>query len=91
MVALMGLTVQRSWWIMAQGGEAPLFRELARKWRPVDRRERRMRPFRLALPGGEAPAQTRNSFGPRKDRPLSLIAEIAKRTKRSWNPWMLTK
>ena len=76
---------------MAQGNEAPLFRELARKWRPVDRRERRMTPFRLALPGTDAPALTRNSFGPRADRPLSLIAEIAKRTKRTWNPWMLTK
>jgi hypothetical protein len=86
-----GLSVRRTWWIMAQANEAPLFRVLARKWRPVDRRERRMTPFQLALPGVDAPAQTRNSFGPQKDRPLSLIAEIAKKTKRSWNPWMLTK
>jgi hypothetical protein len=87
----MGLRVRRTWWIMAQGNEAPLFRVLARKWRPVDRRERRMTPFQLALPGTEAPTQTRSSFGSRKDRPLSLIAEIAKKTKRTWNPWMLTK
>jgi hypothetical protein len=81
--------VRRTWWIMSQGSDAPLFRMLARKWRSVDKRERRMTPFQLALPGVDAPTQTRNSFGPQKR--VSLINEIAKKSKRAWNPWMMTK
>jgi len=77
---------------MSQGNEAPLFRLLARKWRPVDRRERRMKPFQMALPGADVAMDTRNSLGSRKEKRLSLIQEIAKRTKRpGWNPWMMTK
>ena len=83
--------VLRTWWIMAQGNDAPLFRMLARKWRPVDRHERRMTPFQMAL-GGDAPAQTRSSFGPQNKKRLSLMAELIKKSKRtSWNPWMMTK
>jgi hypothetical protein len=84
-----GLRVRRTWWIMSQGSGAPLFRVLARKWRSVDKRERRMTPFQLALPGVDAPEHTRNSFGPQKR--VSLMAEVAKKTKRTWNPWMMTK
>jgi hypothetical protein len=80
------------WWIMSQGNDAPLFRVLARKWRSVDKRERRMTPFQMALPGVEEPKHTRNSFGPQGAKRLSLMAELAKKTKRAgWNPWMLTK
>jgi hypothetical protein len=87
-----GLGVRRTWWIMSQGNDGPLFRVLARKWRPVDKRERRMTPFQMALPGVEPPKQTRNSFGPQGQKRLSLMAELAKKTKRTgWNPWMLTK
>jgi hypothetical protein len=86
-----GLRVRRTWWIMAQGTEPPLFRVLARKWRSVDRRERRMTPFQMALPGADTPTQSRNSFGPRNPKRLSLMAELIKKSKRTWNPWMMTK
>jgi len=78
--------------MMAQGNEAPLFRVLSRKWRPVDRRERRMTPFQMALPGADVAMDTRNSLGPRKEKRLSLMAELMKKSRRTgWNPWMLTK
>jgi len=78
--------------MMAQGNEAPLFRVLSRKWRPVDRRERRMTPFQMALPGADVAVDTRNSLGPRKQKRLSLMAELMKKSRRTgWNPWMLTK
>ena len=85
--------VLRTWWMMSQGNEPPLFRVLARKWRPVDRRERRMTPFQMALGGADASAQSRNSFGPKNPngKRLSLMAEIAKKTKRAWNPWQMMK
>lgn len=78
---------------MSQGNDAPLFRLLSRKWRPVDRRERRMAPFQMALPGAEVAMDSRNSLGPRKEKRLSLMAELMKKSKRktSWNPWMMTK
>lgn len=77
---------------MSQGAGAPLFRVLSRKWRPLDRRERRMTAFQIALPGVEEPKHTRASFGPQpQGKRLSLIAEIAKKTKRTWNPWQMTK
>jgi len=85
-----GLRVRRTWWMMGQPSEAPLFRVLARKWRPVDKRERRKVPFQLALPGGEAPAIVRNSFGPKKKAAFNL-AEVVKKSVRTWNPWMMTK
>jgi hypothetical protein len=86
-----GLRVRRTWWIMGQPSEAPLFRVLARKWRPVDKRERRKVPFQLALPGAETPVVTaRNSFGPKKKLVFTL-AEAAKKSARTWNPWMHTK
>ena len=83
------LRVRRTWWIMAQG-EAPLFRLLARRWRPVDRRERRMTPFQLALAASDAPPPTRNSFGPNK-RALMVADKTKKKSTRTWNPWMMTK
>jgi hypothetical protein len=89
---MMARRVLRTWWIMAHGNDAPLFRVLARKWRPVDRRERRMTPFHVALPGADVAVDTRNSLGPRTDKKLSLMAQLVKKSKRtSWNPWMMTK
>jgi hypothetical protein len=85
------LRVRRSWWIMAQA-EAPLFRVLPRKWRPVDRRERRMTPFALALAASDPPKTSRNSFGPNKR--AAIMTELLKNKKKSaraWNPWMMTK
>jgi hypothetical protein len=84
------LRVRRTWWIMGQqGAEPPLFRLLARKWRSVDRRERRMKPFQLALAAADAPATTRNSFGPNKR--VVMTADKAKKSARKWNPWMMMK
>jgi hypothetical protein len=83
------LRVRRTWWIMAQT-EAPLFRLLARRWRPVDRRERRMTPFALALAASDPPKTARNSFGPGK-RMLMVVDKTKKKSAPTWNPWMMTK
>ena len=83
------LRVRRTWWIMSQPAEAPLFRLLARKWRPVDRRERRLKPFQLALAAAEIKPLTRNSFGPNKR--VVVTADTAKKSARKWNPWMMVK
>jgi len=82
------LRVRRSWWIMTQA-EAPLFRVLARRWRPVDRRERRMTPFALALAASDPPKTARNSFGPK--RMLVVADKTKKKSAPTWNPWMMTK
>jgi hypothetical protein len=74
---------------MLHASDAPLFRVLARRWHPVDRRERRMTPFQFALSAGETPPPGRNSFGPNK-----RAASVANRTQKSagkWNPWMMMK
>jgi hypothetical protein len=87
-----GLRVRRSWWIMGQAAEAPLFRVLARKWRPVDKRERRKVPFQLALPGAETPVVTaRNSFGPTKKNRMAALAAALKKPKTTWNRWQMMK
>jgi len=84
-----GLRVRRSWWIVQQAThEPPLFRELSRRWRPVDRRERRMVPFALALSAHEAAKPGRASFTRKK---IAVIAEAMKKSARTWNPWMMTK
>ena len=83
------LRVRRTWWIMSQPAEAPLFRLLARKWRPVDRRERRMKPFQLALAAADIKPLTRNSFGPNKR--VVMTVDKAKKSARKWNPWMMMK
>jgi len=70
--------------------EAPLFRILARRWRPVDRRERRMTPFALALAASDPPKTARNSFGPSK-RTLLVADKKKKKSAATWNPWMMTK
>ncbi len=87
--AMAELRVRRTWWIMSQPAEAPLFRLLARKWRPVDRRERRLKPFQLALAAAEIKPLTRNSFGPNKR--VVVTADTAKKSARKWNPWMMVK
>ena len=85
--AMAALRVRRTWWIMQQH-EAPLFRVLARRWRPLDRRERRMTPFQLALAASDAPPPSRGSFGPKR---VIVVADKAKKSARSWNPWMMMK
>jgi hypothetical protein len=88
--AMAELRVRRTWWIMGQQtAEAPLFRLLARKWRPVDRRERRLKPFQLALSAPEIKPLTRISFGPNKR--LVMTVDKAKTSARKWNPWMMVK
>jgi len=81
------LRVRRTWWI-AQQHEAPLFRVLARRWRSVDRRERRVAAFQLALSASDVPPPSRGSFGPK--RVVGLV-EPSKKSLRSWNPWMMMK
>ena len=81
--------VRRTWWMMSQSApEAPLFRELARRWRPVDRRERRMAPFQLALSASDPTPPTRKSFGPKR---ATTIVDKVKKSARTWNPWMMMK
>lgn len=85
------LRVRRTWWISQRPTpEVPLFRLLARRWRPVDRRERRTASFQLALSAAETPPLSRASFGPK--RPLEASdAATAKKSARIWNPWMMMK
>ncbi len=85
------LRVRRTWWISQRPTpEVPLFRLLARRWRPVDRRERRAVPFQLALSAAETPPPGRASFGPQ--RPVEAgDAVTARKSTRVWNPWMLMK
>jgi hypothetical protein len=88
--AMAELRVRRTWWIMGQQtAEPPLFRLLARKWRPVDRRERRMKPFQLALAAADIKPLTRNSFGPNKR--VVVTDDKAKKSARKWNPWMMMR
>ena len=82
------LRVRRTWWITQRiAPEAPLFRELSQRWRPVDRRERRLTPFVLAMsttpskPSHVKPAPTR----------IALIAEQMKKSARTWNAWLHVK
>ena len=82
------LRVRRTWWIVQQQ-DAPLFRVLARRWRPVDRRERRITPFQLALSPPDAPPPSHASFGPK--RVAAGVATKIKKAGRSWNPWMMMK
>jgi hypothetical protein len=83
-----GLRVRRTWWItQRQVPEAPLFRELAQRWRPVDQRERRLTPFALALSSNLA---TPSRGKPTPSR-IALIAERMKKSARTWNPWMHVK
>ena len=83
------LRVRRTWWIMQlQTPEAPLFRVLARRWRPVDRRERSNKAFQLALSPHDAQPPSRNSFGPKR---VVVTADKGKKSARKWNPWMMMK
>jgi hypothetical protein len=83
-----GLRVRRTWWIAQRiAPEAPLFRELSQRWRPVDRRERRLTPFVLAL---SSSPQTPSRVKPAPSR-LALIAEQMKKSARTWNAWLHVK
>jgi hypothetical protein len=75
---------------MSQGAEAPIFRLLSRKWRPVDKRERRLKPFSMALPGADVAVKPRGAVPVRKNR-MAEIAEAMKKTRATWNPWRNTK
>jgi hypothetical protein len=81
------IRVRRTWWKMSHAN-APLFRELAQRWRSVDRRDRRMLPFQLALSSNDAPL-SRSSFGPQ--RGAAIAANAKKSSVRVWNPWMMMK
>jgi hypothetical protein len=83
------LRVRRSWWVMQQAGEGPLFRALARKWRPVDRRERRVVPFQFAVPADDA--VQRKSVATKPKIVVAVAEKMKKASSRTWNPWMLTK
>ena len=83
-----GLRVRRTWWITQRiAPEAPLFRELSQRWRPVDRRERRLTPFVLAL---SSSPQKPSRAKPAPSR-LALIAEQMKKSARTWNAWLHVK
>jgi hypothetical protein len=83
------LRVRRTWWIMQrQAADAPLFRELSRRWRSLDQRERRLTPFVLAL-SVDPPAKSSRSTGTQSR--IKLVAAQMKKSARNWNPWMLTK
>jgi|GEM_PF-3279919 len=80
------LRVRRTWWTRQQDApDAPLFRALARRWRPVVRVESKAVPMSLALPSGNAPVLNRASFVSKKK-----YAPIKPETRpaRAWNPWL---
>jgi hypothetical protein len=85
----MPLRTRRTWWIMSQ--EAPIFRLMSRKWRPVDRRERQMTPFALALPGADTGAKPGKGKPRAKNRMAELAEQMKKNRAPTWNPWMMTK
>ena len=83
------LRVRRTWWIVQrQGPEAPLFRDLSRRWRSVDRRERRLTPFALALPATVSDKPVRYKPVPSR---IAQIAERMKKSARTWNAWLNVK
>ena len=83
-----GLRVGRTWWITQRiTPEAPLFRQLSQRWRPVDRRERRLTPFALMLSiRPEKPVKTKSA--PSR---MAQIAQQMKKSARTWNPWLHIK
>ena len=83
------LRVRRTWWITQRiAPEAPLFRELSQRWRPVDRRERRLTPFALVMSTNPAAKPSRVKSAPSR---IALIAEQMKKSARSWNAWLHVK
>ena len=90
------LRVTRTWWLMERSVlAAPLFREMSRNWRPVDRRERRVTPFKLAIPVAPAVKTTRSWFGLKKKIIVPKTAAeqkaAANKSTSTWNPWMMMK
>lgn len=82
---------KRTWWItQQQGAEAPLFRDLAQRWRPVDRRERRLTPFALALSSSPA-VLLKAAKTKRVPSRIALVAEQMKKSARTWNAWLNVK
>ena len=84
------LRVKRGWWGRRQepASDMPLFRELARRWKPVVRVEHTPVPLRVAIPTNDVPAPSRDSFAPKQ---RSLFAAERARPTRSWNPWLWMK
>lgn len=81
-------SVKRTWWIAQRvTPEAPLFRELQQRWRPVDRRERRLTPFVLAM---STTPQKPSKVKAAPSR-IALIAEQMKKSARTWNAWLHVK
>ena len=83
------LRVRRTWWIAQRiAPEASLFRQLSQRWRPVDRRERRLVPFALLLSANPAAKPSQVKSAPSR---MALIAERMKKSARTWNPWLHVK
>ena len=85
------LRVRRTWWISQRPTpEVPLFRLLARRWRPVDHSERNAPLFPLALPAPEPRPLNRGWFGPKRPIEARNVARKPKQPPR-WSPWMWIK
>jgi hypothetical protein len=83
------LRVKRTWWMRQQlNPDAPMFRVLARRWRPVVRIESTPVPMHFTLPTGEKPPLSRASFAP---KPKYAPATPPARPAPSWNPWLWVK
>jgi hypothetical protein len=68
--------------------EAPLFRVLARRWRPVVRVEKKTVAMQHALPvDDQRPPLSRASFKPRGP----IYARDIPKAPRTWNPWLWMK
>lgn len=85
------LRVRRTWWIAQRISitpEAPMFRELSARWRPVDRRERTLTPFVLALSRNPAAKPSRVKPVPSR---IAQVAEQMRKSARTWNAWLHVK
>jgi hypothetical protein len=84
-----GLRVKRTWWARQQlTPDAPMFRVLARRWRPVVRIESKPTPMSFALPAGETAPLNRASF---VAKPKYAPVKPPTRRAATWNPWLWVK
>jgi hypothetical protein len=67
--------------------DVPLFRVLARRWKPLTRVESNPVPMPHVTPTGNAPPLSRASFQPR----APIYARDTSKIKPVWNPWLWMK
>jgi hypothetical protein len=87
----MKLRTRRSWWARREAhvfADAPLFRVLARRWKPLA--DVRREPPPLPLSPADAPHVSRAWFTG-KPRYPDFIAQAKEKPRPAWNPWLWVK